>query len=78
MRTGEIPVVAPFRYTSVLLALVLGFAIWGYVPDALSMTGIALIVLAGLYLLVCERSTIRKRTETASTTAALGKAKVAS
>jgi drug/metabolite transporter (DMT)-like permease len=78
MRTGEIPVVAPFRYTSVVLALILGFAIWGYVPDALSLTGIALIVLAGLYLLVRERAVLRERAEAAGRAAALGKAKVAS
>jgi drug/metabolite transporter (DMT)-like permease len=78
MRTGEIPVVAPFRYTSVVLALILGFAIWGHMPDALSLTGIALIVLAGLYLLLRERAVMRERAETAGTAAALGKAKVAS
>jgi len=61
MRTGEIPVVAPFRYTSVVLALVLGIAIWGYIPDPVSLAGIALIVLAGLYLLYRERVVARER-----------------
>jgi drug/metabolite transporter (DMT)-like permease len=78
MRTGEIPVVAPFRYTSVVVALILGFAIWGYVPDALSFTGISLIVLAGLYLLIRERSSLRRRAEPVSTNPPLGKAKAAS
>ncbi|MGE0767342.1 MAG: DMT family transporter [Hyphomicrobiaceae bacterium] len=59
MRTGDIPVVAPFRYTAVILALILGFAIWGHIPDAVSLAGIALIVAAGFYLLVRQRTDVR-------------------
>jgi len=59
MRTGEIPVVAPFRYTSILGALVLGYAIWGHVPDNISLAGMALVVAAGLYLLYRERAVMR-------------------
>lgn len=55
MRVGEIPVVAPFRYALVLLALILGWAIWGHVPNALALAGIAVICGAGLYLLHRER-----------------------
>lgn len=55
MRIGQIPVVAPFRYASIVLALILGFAVWGHVPDPLSLSGIGLIVGAGLYLLHRER-----------------------
>lgn len=57
MRTGEIPVVAPFRYASIVLALILGYFIWGHVPDTISLLGIALVCAAGLYLLVQERRT---------------------
>ncbi|MGD9805844.1 MAG: DMT family transporter [Hyphomicrobiaceae bacterium] len=78
MRTGEIPVVAPFRYTSVVLALILGFAIWGYMPDAVSLTGIALIVVAGLFLLYLERTAALRRAEASRPLTPLGKAKVAS
>jgi drug/metabolite transporter (DMT)-like permease len=59
MRTGEIPVVAPFRYASILGALVLGYGILGHVPDAISLIGMALVVGAGLYLLYRERSIAR-------------------
>ena len=55
MRTGEIPVVAPFRYASIVLALVIGFLVWGHVPDPTSLFGIGLICMAGLYLLYQER-----------------------
>lgn len=55
MRVGEIAVVAPFRYSLVLLALVLSWVIWGHVPDQLSLAGIVVICGAGIYLLHRER-----------------------
>lgn len=69
MRTGEIPVVAPFRYALVLLALLLGWMIWGHVPDALSLAGIAAICAAGLYLLHRERVAAGARRLAATETA---------
>ncbi|MEZ5851321.1 MAG: DMT family transporter [Hyphomicrobiaceae bacterium] len=59
MRTGEIPVVAPFRYALILLALLLGYLVWGHVPDQTSMLGMAVVTGAGLYLLHRERRSIR-------------------
>lgn len=55
MRGGEMSVVAPFRYTGLLFALLLGFALWGEVPDALAWGGIALLVGAGVVVLRGER-----------------------
>lgn len=60
MRLGDVSVVAPFRYTTILWALLLGAAIWGEWPDALSMIGIALIVGAGLYVFYRERQLSRR------------------
>lgn len=60
MRAGDISVVAPFRYTGLLFALVLGWAIWGDVPNALAWAGIALLVGAGLYVLHGERQRARQ------------------
>jgi len=54
-RTGEVSAVSPFRYTVMVWALVLGWLIWADVPDGLSMTGIAIIVLSGLYVIHRER-----------------------
>lgn len=51
MRGGEMSLIAPFRYTGLLFALVLGWALWGDVPNALARVGIALIVGAGLAML---------------------------
>jgi drug/metabolite transporter (DMT)-like permease len=55
LRTGEIAVVAPFRYMPVPLSLGLGYWWWGDVPDAIAFVGIALVVGAGLYTLQRER-----------------------
>jgi drug/metabolite transporter (DMT)-like permease len=49
VRTGEIAVVAPFRYSVILWALLAGFLVWREVPDAASWTGIAIVTAAGLY-----------------------------
>jgi drug/metabolite transporter (DMT)-like permease len=56
MRSGEMSVIAPFRYAGLLFALLLGFVVWGDVPNALAWAGIALLVGAGLYVLHGERS----------------------
>lgn len=55
MRSGEMSLVAPFRYTGLLFALVLGFLVWGEVPNALAWAGIALLVGAGIVVLHGER-----------------------
>lgn len=50
-RTGELAVVAPFRYSGLLLAVLLGWLVWGDWPNAMAWAGIALLLAAGLYLL---------------------------
>lgn len=59
MRIGEIPVVSPFRYTVMLFAPLLGFAVWGHVPNALACLGGGLVIASGLYTL--RREAIRAR-----------------
>lgn len=65
MRAGEISLIAPFRYTGLLMALIIGFAVWGETPNVLAWGGIALLVGAGLYMLVSERSRSRTALEAA-------------
>jgi len=50
-RAGDIAVVAPFRYSGLLMAVLLGWLVWGDVPNVLAWCGIALVVATGLYLL---------------------------
>jgi drug/metabolite transporter (DMT)-like permease len=63
MRQGEMTLVAPFRYSGLLFALVLGFLVWGDVPNAQAWFGIALLIAAGLYVVLSER---RRLPETAA------------
>ena len=55
MRVAEASVVAPFRYTSILWAIILGYVLWGDVPNALALGGIVILVGSGLYLMHRER-----------------------
>jgi drug/metabolite transporter (DMT)-like permease len=48
---GDIAVIAPFRYSGLLMAVALGWLVWGDVPNGLAWCGIALVVATGLYLL---------------------------
>jgi drug/metabolite transporter (DMT)-like permease len=63
LRTGEIAVVAPFRYVPVPLALLLGYWLWGDVPDAIAAIGILLVLGAGLYTLHRERASLKRLAE---------------
>ncbi|MFN3973154.1 MAG: DMT family transporter [Gemmobacter sp.] len=49
MRAGDVAMVAPFRYTSLLWAILLGWLVFGTLPDALTWAGAALIVASGLF-----------------------------
>jgi drug/metabolite transporter (DMT)-like permease len=55
MRHGEMTLVAPFRYSGLLFALVLGHAVWGDAPNPLAWSGIALLIASGLYVLHSEK-----------------------
>lgn len=55
MRTGEIGHVAPFRYTSLIFAVALGFAIFGQFPDRLTLLGGAIVIVMGIYTFHRER-----------------------
>jgi drug/metabolite transporter (DMT)-like permease len=55
MRHGEVSLVAPFRYAGLLWALMLGWLIWGDIPNLLAWAGIGLLIGSGLYVLHRER-----------------------
>ncbi len=71
MRTGEISFIAPFRYTALLWAIVLGFAVFGDVPDPPMIAGSIIIVASGLYMLYRERVTGRAKVIAESTETAM-------
>lgn len=55
MRSGEIGVVTPFRYTRLLFAMVLGVTLFGERPDTATLVGAAIIVGCGVVLLSQRR-----------------------
>ena len=55
MRVGEIGFVAPFRYTSLLTAIVLGMLVFNEFPSALTLTGAGIVVATGIFTLLRER-----------------------
>ncbi|WP_441244909.1 DMT family transporter [Tardiphaga sp. 768_D3_N2_1] len=64
LRAGDISAVAPFRYTQLLWAMLLGYLIFGDAPDAAMILGASVIVASGLYAFHRER--IRNREQLVS------------
>jgi drug/metabolite transporter (DMT)-like permease len=58
MRVGDIAFVAPFRYTSLIAALVLGVLFFDTFPDELTLLGATIVVATGLFTLY--RESVRK------------------
>lgn len=58
-RQGEAALVAPFKYSSVLWAVLFGFLLFGELPDLWTISGAAIVCLAGLYILRREVSHLR-------------------
>ena len=57
MRIGEISFIAPFRYTGLIWALVLGWLVFGDWPAPLTLLGAGIVVTTGLFTLYRERAT---------------------
>lgn len=53
-------VVVPYQYTTIIWAVVLGYLVFGEVPDAWMLTGGAIIVGAGLFIFMRERTLARQ------------------
>lgn len=55
MRVGETSAVTPFRYTSLVVAIIVGFVFFNELPDMLSLIGASIVVASGLFTLYRER-----------------------
>ncbi|MFK7802087.1 MAG: DMT family transporter, partial [Anaerolineae bacterium] len=55
MRTGEVSVVTPFRYTRLIFALIIGAIVFAERPDLLTLLGSGIIVAGGVYTLLRSR-----------------------
>ena len=54
-RNTDVGVVSGYRYSVVVLAVMMGYLVWGHVPDPVAGLGIALIVASGLYTMHRQR-----------------------
>ena len=54
LRLGDASLVAPFRFTGLLWATILGLVFWGQFPDAWTFVGAGILIAAGIYII--ERS----------------------
>ncbi len=61
VRVGEIGFTAPFRYTAILWALLLGWLVFGDWPAPIVLIGAGIVVASGLFTLYREARLGRKR-----------------
>ncbi len=59
MRVGDISLVAPFRYASLVAAILLGWGAFGQFPDVWTLTGSGIVVATGIYTFWRERRLAR-------------------
>ena len=50
VRMGELSFISPFAFVGIIVALTLGYLVWGDVPTPLMLTGIGLIVASCVYI----------------------------
>jgi S-adenosylmethionine uptake transporter len=60
MRDGEVSFVSPFRYSILIWALIIGYFVFGDLPDVLSVIGATIVVASGLFTFYRERLLARK------------------
>ncbi len=58
MRTGEISVVAPFRYTRLVFAMLLGVLVFSERPDFMTLAGSFVIVTSGIFTILRSRKRV--------------------
>lgn len=59
MRTGDVAVVSPFRYTRLIFGLAIAVLLFQERPDFTTWLGAAIVAAAGLYTLYRERRAVR-------------------
>lgn len=55
MRVGDVGFIAPFRYMSLMWAILLGWLTFGNLPDRYAIIGASIVVATGFYTLLRER-----------------------
>lgn len=60
---GKTALIAPIQYSEMVIAVVLGFLIFGDIPTPYMMAGAGIIIAGGVYLALSERRASLKRTQ---------------
>ncbi|WP_299567697.1 DMT family transporter [uncultured Sulfitobacter sp.] len=60
MRTGDVSFVAPFRYTGLVVAMIVGFVVFSEIPGTLTLVGAAIVIATGLFTFHRERMLSRR------------------
>lgn len=60
IRVAPVGVVAPFDYTQLIWATILGYLIWGELPRPVTLAGAAVVAASGLYILHRELLRFRR------------------
>lgn len=55
LKLAPASVVVPYQYTMIVWAVLLGYAVFGDVPSAATIIGVAIIIAAGLYIFLREK-----------------------
>jgi drug/metabolite transporter (DMT)-like permease len=50
LRAAEAAFLAPFKYSLMLWAILIGFAVWGHVPSVAVLAGSAIIICSGIFI----------------------------
>ena len=59
LRVAPVGVVAPFDYTQLIWASLIGFFVWGELPRAATLLGAAIVAASGIYILYRELRVLR-------------------
>ena len=61
-RLGELSFISPFKYISIIIAIIYGYLIWGDQPTLTMLAGAIIIVLSGIILVSTEKRRNRIKT----------------
>ena len=53
-RLGPSAVISPFEYSALIWATLLGYLLWGELPDSLTLVGAGIVIASGLYIIYRE------------------------
>jgi len=60
-RLGELSFISPFKYISILIAIIYGYLFWGDKPTLTMLAGAAIIVISGIILVSTEKRRNRNK-----------------